>query len=987
MKRYLHSLIWLLLFAGLTHAQVIADFESGDNGFAAEEWGNMLNEDASGQTADPTGRTTGVFKISLTANNDGNEKAAFGNSSIGSLDGKVVSYELWLPADTPDGLLLKVFSQTSDGWDWKDMPVNASTLKKEEWIKVYLDLDYLTANGADYSNIKKLGIEFNLQGAADENKTWSGDIYIDNVLLLGAMPTVFGDFETGDNGFAAEDWGNMLNDDASGQTTDPTERTAGVYKVSLTANNDGNEKAAFATSAIGSVEGHVISYELWLPADTPDDLLIKVFSQTSDGWDWKDMPVNASTLKKEEWVKVYLDLDYLTANGADYSNVKKFGMEFNLQGAAEENKTWSGDIYVDNALGLSSDTEVKWVISDFEASAGGTDGFAAQSWAPATTSLNWIADPTGESDGAMEMALDFTGHADNPKAYMAKESVALSNSEGETVSALSFDVWIPEGFPSNAQFGLVIRGNADISGSGWLEYTFHIGNDTTEGMKVNQWNTMLIDVDAESEAGNIDPTQSASLGMQLWIGDEGSWTGSIYFDNLTVYGIEQPQGTLSTPDLVATVGTTETDIGTNVNTVVFNWVDNTLGTEQYNIYMSRNPITDLSAEGVIEIHQGIPHGMQSYAYRPWTNDGGTYDYYFAITAFDAGVETELTEGGNVGPISIQTSPTLKAKYVPDFSNNFSLDGLANEFEPYVEYQITPETAGGDQSENWTTESSDLYFKTTMIIDDNFIYISADVTDDDLRTDEAMQAWQGDALEFYMGFYDAMALSAWHPKNVNNANGDWRIGFTARGEVSLSGGVGSADAIPGVEATVFQKFTGDGYIIEARLNLDSLVAEGDDFVVYNGMMLPCRIDNNDWDPTMNDESRSLILQAGGTVAPEGVDMNEDWLRPHAWGMLEVIDGPTDVADNSIAPVEFKLHNNYPNPFNPVTNIKYSIPEKSLVSIKVFDILGREVATLVNTVKNAGYHEVSFDARNLASGTYIYRITTDKQSVSKKMLLLK
>lgn len=990
MKKYLHIFAWLILLNSLAFAQVIADFETGPNNFAAEEWGNMLNDASSGQVADPSGRTAGVFKVSLTANNDGNEKAAFATSAVGSLGGKVVSYDIWLPANTPADLTLKVFSQTTDNWDWKDIVFLGGNLVKEKWVKVYLDLEFLTANGADYTKVKKFGIEFNLQGAASENKSWSGDVFIDNVSILGSMPKVYADFETGPNGFAAEEWGNMLNDASSGQVADPSGKSAGVFKMSLTANNDGNEKAAFATSSIGSLEGKVLAYNVWLPANTPNDLLLKVFSQTTDNWDWKDTGFLGANLPKEQWVKVYLDLEFWGANGADYTKLKKCGIEFNLQSAAAESKTWSGDIYIDNVLGLSTDTAIKWVMINFESAASGTNDFNAASWAPATKSLKWAADPTGKSQGVLELSMDFTTTAAiaSPKSYMSRDGInMLSQATGKTATKLTLDVWLPEGFPQNAQFGLVIGGGADISGTGWLEYTYFLANDSTAGMKAGQWNSMVLDIAAEATAGKIDPTKTATLGMQLYIANEATFKGSIYFDNLTLEGIPAPAGKLVAPKLTASAASTTVENGNVVNTVRFDWVDNTLGTETYSIYISKSPITDLKAPGVTKIYMGIPHGLQKYAHRPWTNDGGVYDYYYAITSNDAGVETELTNDSKVGPISIQSSVTMKAKYVANFGDTFQLDGLADEFEPFVAYQIEPETAGGAQAASWTKESTDLYFKTTMIVDDNYLYISADVTDDDLRTDEAMQAWEGDALEFYMGFYDAEKLSSWHAKNYNNANGDWRIGFTSRGEVALSGGAGSVDAIPGVEATVFQKFTGDGYIIEARLNLDSLVADGSDFVVYNGMKLPLRIDNNDWDPTVGDESRSLILQVGGVAAPEGIDMNEDWLRPHAWGFLEVVDGPTAVEDVAAMPVTFKLHNNYPNPFNPTTTIKYDIPENSHVSLKVYDILGREVATLINGVKNAGYHQVTFDASRLASGTYVYRITTDKQSYSKKMLLLK
>ncbi|MDP3683984.1 MAG: T9SS type A sorting domain-containing protein, partial [Ignavibacteria bacterium] len=89
-----------------------------------------------------------------------------------------------------------------------------------------------------------------------------------------------------------------------------------------------------------------------------------------------------------------------------------------------------------------------------------------------------------------------------------------------------------------------------------------------------------------------------------------------------------------------------------------------------------------------------------------------------------------------------------------------------------------------------------------------------------------------------------------------------------------------------------------------------------------------------------------------------------------------------------PVEFALNQNYPNPFNPVTKIKYQIPDRgSFVTLKVYDILGNEVATLVNEEKEPGYYEVEFNSKNLSSGTYFYRLSAGKFVQMKKMLLLK
>ncbi|MBS1493246.1 MAG: T9SS type A sorting domain-containing protein [Bacteroidetes bacterium] len=88
-----------------------------------------------------------------------------------------------------------------------------------------------------------------------------------------------------------------------------------------------------------------------------------------------------------------------------------------------------------------------------------------------------------------------------------------------------------------------------------------------------------------------------------------------------------------------------------------------------------------------------------------------------------------------------------------------------------------------------------------------------------------------------------------------------------------------------------------------------------------------------------------------------------------------------------PNKFVLMQNYPNPFNPVTQINYELPITNYVSLKIFDMAGKEVASLVNGVKDAGYYSVTFDAKNFSSGTYFYKLTTDNFSAVKKMVVVK
>jgi hypothetical protein len=88
-----------------------------------------------------------------------------------------------------------------------------------------------------------------------------------------------------------------------------------------------------------------------------------------------------------------------------------------------------------------------------------------------------------------------------------------------------------------------------------------------------------------------------------------------------------------------------------------------------------------------------------------------------------------------------------------------------------------------------------------------------------------------------------------------------------------------------------------------------------------------------------------------------------------------------------PKDFVLHQNYPNPFNPSTTIKFAVPKTSHVNIKVYDLTGQEVSTLVNEMKDAGTYEIKFDAHNLASGIYLYRMVTENFTSVRKFNVLK
>jgi hypothetical protein len=127
---------------------------------------------------------------------------------------------------------------------------------------------------------------------------------------------------------------------------------------------------------------------------------------------------------------------------------------------------------------------------------------------------------------------------------------------------------------------------------------------------------------------------------------------------------------------------------------------------------------------------------------------------------------------------------------------------------------------------------------------------------------------------------------------------------------------------------------------------------------------------------------IIGQALGTVTTDGFKLI---LGAVKW----VMDPAADVKETEMLPTQYSLNQNYPNPFNPSTVISYQLPAASFVTLKVYDVLGNEVATLVNELQQAGTHTSTFNTQNLqlSSGIYFYKIQTNNFVQTKKMILIK
>ncbi len=164
--------------------------------------------------------------------------------------------------------------------------------------------------------------------------------------------------------------------------------------------------------------------------------------------------------------------------------------------------------------------------------------------------------------------------------------------------------------------------------------------------------------------------------------------------------------------------------------------------------------------------------------------------------------------------------------------------------------------------------------------------------------------------------------------------------------------------------------GNGYIIRLYNPQDKSINENLHFGKSIASAYEC---------TPLEENINMIATGDSTLL---VSMN-----PYDIKTLRILFNNISYVNSADAPVGFALYKNYPNPFNPATVISYQLPGYSRVSLKVYDILGREIKTLVNDFQNKGIHKINFDGSRLASGVYIYKLTAGNYTAAGKMILMK
>ena len=412
---------------------------------------------------------------------------------------------------------------------------------------------------------------------------------------------------------------------------------------------------------------------------------------------------------------------------------------------------------------------------------------------------------------------------------------------------------------------------------------------------------------------------------------------------------------------------------------------------KYNIYYSEKAWIDYTDSTVSDLPPyNIPYGSQQqehYLRAPNTDQNVTY--YYGIVSKDA--------AGNESIPGFASSPTTTlAKGVPTISltvpSNFAADGDLSEWASIRPFDLNTQKMSAHEVPNFPiTDSLDLSAKAYVAIDADYLYVAFDVYDDIVLVDTtATNDYEQDCPDIFIGLYDWRGKS--HSGYSGGAKPEYHLRFSKNRIRIDNGGTILDYAKWGTTGAPnyawIDKILESGYVVEARIPLRRLagaLASRNDVVCVpvEGMRIPIDFAINDKDES--NKRNGILCYSIITNDNSWSDMfywTHTWIG-NRWTPLSVIEQKDNIAR------EYTLSQNFPNPLNPSTKINYSLKKPGMVSIKVFDMLGREITTLVQAHQAAGSYTVSFNTMdyNLSSGIYFYRLESGSFVAMNKMILLK
>jgi hypothetical protein len=357
--------------------------------------------------------------------------------------------------------------------------------------------------------------------------------------------------------------------------------------------------------------------------------------------------------------------------------------------------------------------------------------------------------------------------------------------------------------------------------------------------------------------------------------------------------------------------------------------------------------------------------------------------YLATAKFLAGGKLELTAVNNIVPAT---------NLIPYDGTPFymAIDGNKDPFY----YQLTSPKDGYLQLRKFTgndngyaDDDNDLSAKMWTAWDDENLYFYEEVKDDMISMSASDATYKNDCVEF-----------KFDPQPTDSVtNSIVAMQMTA---LDTAAGAAGATTMP----NSFRKTITGGYVIEVAIPWEDIVSGDEKVDVAVGKEFGACFQNHDNDNTTGTRDATVqwaaVLKDAAWNTPKYLGtvkfLANNKLQLTAKNKMTGVTNPVpydgsdwNAIDDNDKPIAYKfsLKQNYPNPFNPITTIAYSIEKGTDVRLTVYDVLGREVATLVNEAKKPGMYQVHFDASRLASGIYLYRIQAGSFVKTHKMMLLK
>jgi len=290
-------------------------------------------------------------------------------SGLNTGNALVLTYWVYLPANIPDSIAIQVWGQDED-WHHVEVDYLAKDIPKETWYPINFNIMELQINPNNtydgFGGVHQIsGIGVHRWNESDTDANWTGDIYVDDISMIGAYPTVVGDFEDGVGSFLNTGWGSGYVDMAS--VADPAAgQTDKALRIGFNGVNGGSARIYWDGGITPASTDLIMFAYVYLPTGTPDTLMVQFVSQ-DNGWnDEQKMGVRAGAIPKDTWWPIQFNYAALVADaskGFDAGTLRWVGIEIDRWSETDVDTNWAGNVYVDDLMLLGTNEELPPLVA------------------------------------------------------------------------------------------------------------------------------------------------------------------------------------------------------------------------------------------------------------------------------------------------------------------------------------------------------------------------------------------------------------------------------------------------------------------------------------------------------------------------------------------------------------------------------------------------------------------------------------------------